>query len=60
MQWKGFKSVKAKDYKSLIFIGLGVAVAGYSFSYALDKVKSSSMVTKEVIVVPVAPVAEGE
>jgi hypothetical protein len=57
---KGFKAVMGKDYKSLIFIGLGVAVAGYAFSYALDSVKANSVVAKEVVVIPVAPVTEGE
>jgi len=57
---KGLKAVMGKDYKSLIMIGLGVAVAGYAFSHALNNVKASSMMTKEVVVVPVAPVTEGE
>lgn len=45
----GFQALKSKKYVDLAWIGLGVAVAAYAFTYALDKVKSPKM--PEVVVV---------
>ncbi len=38
----GFKAFKGKEWKKGAMITLGVLVAGYAFTYALDKIKSPS------------------
>lgn len=52
---EGFKALKAGKYKDGLWIGLGVAVAAYAFSYALNNIKSPA--TPEVVVVQ-APATE--
>lgn len=54
-----FKVVKAKDYKSLLFVALGVAVSAYAFSYALDKIKEP-VAPKVVVLEKEVAAPEGE
>lgn len=56
---EGFKALKSKKYVDLAWISLGVAVAAYAFTYALDKAKSPKM-PEVVVVEKIAAPEEGE
>lgn len=53
-----FKALQKKDYKVAAWTGLGVAVAAYAFTYALDKIKAPK--APEVVVVQAPATEEGK
>lgn len=55
---KGFKALKGKEYTKLAMLGLGVAVAAYAFTYALDKIKAPK--APEVVVIQAPATEEGK